>query len=108
DPFGGSHATGISADGRYVVFGSDAPNLARHDTNHAQDIFVRDRIAGTTRRVSTPPQVRRPTPARMSRRSPPTGAMWPSPRPPPTWHAATPTASRTSSSATAPPGRHGG
>jgi len=52
DPFGGSHATGISADGRYVVFGSDAPNLARHDTNHAQDIFVRDRIAGTTRRVS--------------------------------------------------------
>jgi Tol biopolymer transport system component len=52
DPFGGSHATAVSADGRYVVFRSDAPNLVRHDTNHAQDIFVRDRIGHTTRRVS--------------------------------------------------------
>ena len=52
DPFGGSHATAISAAGRYVVFRSDAPNLVRHDTNHAQDIFVRDLIAHTTRRVS--------------------------------------------------------
>jgi len=52
NPFGGSHATAISADGRYVVFRSDAPNLARHDTNRAQDIFVRDLIAHTTRRVS--------------------------------------------------------
>ena len=52
DPFGGSHATAVSADGRYVVFRSDAPNLARHDTNHAQDIFVRDLIAHTTHRVS--------------------------------------------------------
>lgn len=52
DPFGGSHATAISADGRYVVFRSDAPNLVRRDTNHAQDIFVRDLIAHTTHRVS--------------------------------------------------------
>lgn len=52
DAFGGSHATAISGDGRYVVFRSDAPNLVRHDTNHAQDIFVRDLVAHTTRRVS--------------------------------------------------------
>jgi Tol biopolymer transport system component len=52
DPFGGSHAGGISGDGRYVVFRSDAANLVADDTNHAQDIFVRDRTTGRTRRVS--------------------------------------------------------
>ncbi|HEY2868776.1 MAG TPA: hypothetical protein VGJ11_04670 [Gaiellales bacterium] len=52
DPFGGSHATAISGAGRYVVFRSDAPSLVPHDTNHAQDIFVRDLIAHTTRRMS--------------------------------------------------------
>jgi Tol biopolymer transport system component len=52
DAFGGSHATAISGDGRYIVFRSDAPNLVRHDTNRAPDIFVRDLIARTTRRMS--------------------------------------------------------
>lgn len=42
----------ISNDGRYVVFSSYASNLVPGDTNGAQDIFVRDRIAGTTIRVS--------------------------------------------------------
>ena len=42
----------ISPDGRYVVFGSDATNLVPEDTNSAQDIFVRDTVAGTTWRVS--------------------------------------------------------
>jgi Tol biopolymer transport system component len=42
----------ISADGRYVVFTSRAANLVRHDTNGVMDVFVRDRKAGTTERVS--------------------------------------------------------
>jgi hypothetical protein len=42
---------GISANGRYVVFLSDASNLAAGDTNHYADVFVRDRSAGTTRRI---------------------------------------------------------
>ena len=42
----------ISADGRYVAFQSDASDLVANDTNGAQDVFVRDRQLGTTRRVS--------------------------------------------------------
>jgi len=42
----------ISSDGRYVAFGSDATNLVPRDTNGARDVFVRDRVAGTTTRVS--------------------------------------------------------
>jgi Tol biopolymer transport system component len=42
----------ISADGRLVVFGSSASNLVPGDTNERNDAFVRDRLAGTTRRVS--------------------------------------------------------
>jgi Tol biopolymer transport system component len=42
----------ISADGRYVVFDSAASNLVAGDTNNTPDIFVRDRLNGTTERVS--------------------------------------------------------
>ena len=42
----------ISDDGRYVCFSSTATNLVAGDTNGAYDIFVRDRQAGTTERVS--------------------------------------------------------
>ncbi|HCA95258.1 MAG TPA: hypothetical protein DEP38_11580, partial [Cyanobacteria bacterium UBA9226] len=42
----------ISADGRYVVFSSDASNLVSGDTNNAPDIFVRDLQTNTTRRIS--------------------------------------------------------
>ncbi|MEN3360295.1 MAG: hypothetical protein V7637_4277 [Mycobacteriales bacterium] len=42
----------LSADGRYTAFVSAATNLVPGDTNGVQDVFVRDRIAGTTRRVS--------------------------------------------------------
>lgn len=42
----------ISADGRYVTFASSSTNLVPGDTNGVFDIFVRDRIAGTTERVS--------------------------------------------------------
>lgn len=52
DPFGGSAAEGISADGRYVVFRSDAANLVPGDTNGALDVFVHDRKTGRTSRVS--------------------------------------------------------
>lgn len=42
----------ISADGRYVAFESDATTLVPGDSNDATDIFVRDRLAGTTVRIS--------------------------------------------------------
>jgi Tol biopolymer transport system component len=42
----------ISADGRYVAFASRATNLVPHDTNRTQDVFIHDRLTGTTRRVS--------------------------------------------------------
>ena len=42
----------ISADGRYVAFGSDADNLVAGDTNGQQDVFVHDRVTGVTTRVS--------------------------------------------------------
>ena len=42
----------ISADGRYVAFDSTASNLVAGDTNGVQDIFVHDRVTGTTTHVS--------------------------------------------------------
>ncbi|HET9911888.1 MAG TPA: hypothetical protein VFQ13_08360 [Anaerolineales bacterium] len=42
----------ISGDGRFVVFDSYATNLVPGDTNAQGDIFVRDTLLGTTRRVS--------------------------------------------------------
>ncbi|WP_341719596.1 hypothetical protein QQG74_07685 [Micromonospora sp. FIMYZ51] len=47
-----SYAPAISADGRFVAFVSDATNLVSGDTNGVADIFLRDRQAGTTVRVS--------------------------------------------------------
>jgi len=51
NPDGGSAALGISADGRYVLFRSDAPNLVPGDRNAKSDAFVRDRATGKTRRI---------------------------------------------------------
>ena len=48
----GSRDTAISSSGRYVVFNSDATNLVAGDTNSVRDVFLRDRTAGTTIRVS--------------------------------------------------------
>lgn len=45
----------ISADGRYVVFDSDATTLVPGDSNDTTDVFVRDRLTGTTARVSVTP-----------------------------------------------------
>ncbi len=42
----------ISADGRFVAFGSAATNLVGGDLNYASDVFVHDRQSGVTERVS--------------------------------------------------------
>lgn len=42
----------ISADGRYVVFASRGSNLVPGDNNNRQDVFLRDRVHGTTTRIS--------------------------------------------------------
>jgi Tol biopolymer transport system component len=42
----------ISADGRFVVFASDASNLVEGDINGKTDIFVRDRLTGITEHIS--------------------------------------------------------
>ena len=52
---GNSQYPAISADGRYVAFASFAGNLAPGDTNHVQDVFVRNLVAEKTRRVSVGP-----------------------------------------------------
>jgi Tol biopolymer transport system component len=55
---GGAQANGfsgdakISANGRFVVFNSDATNLVPNDTNNRQDVFIRDLKTKTTRRIS--------------------------------------------------------
>ncbi len=48
DPSGDCEAPSISADGRYVAFQSDAPNLVASDPNGKLDVFVRDLLNGTT------------------------------------------------------------
>jgi len=45
-------APSISADGRFVAFHSSASDLVPGDTNNYWDVFVRDRVAGTTVRAS--------------------------------------------------------
>ncbi len=49
---GASSRPSISASGQFVAFESVATDLIGSDTNGISDIFVRDRVAGTTVRVS--------------------------------------------------------
>jgi len=49
---GSSYGPMMSADGRHVVFSSDATNLVASDTNGVADVFLRDLRAGTTVRAS--------------------------------------------------------
>ncbi|MEM1449006.1 MAG: hypothetical protein AAGI22_07820 [Planctomycetota bacterium] len=42
----------VSDSGRFVAFTSEATNLVAGDTNNEQDVFLRDREAGTTVRCS--------------------------------------------------------
>jgi len=44
--------TSISANGRFVAFISEANNLVPDDSNNSADVFVHDRLHGTTERVS--------------------------------------------------------
>jgi Tol biopolymer transport system component len=45
-------AAAISADGRFVAYDSNSTNLVRGDSNRVHDVFVRDRLRGTTVRAS--------------------------------------------------------
>jgi Tol biopolymer transport system component len=47
-----SRGATISADGRFVAFHSESPNLVSGDTNESADVFVHDLVTRTTRRVS--------------------------------------------------------
>lgn len=49
---GSSYPGGISDDGQVVAFESGASNLVAADSNNDYDVFVRDRAAATTTRVS--------------------------------------------------------
>ncbi len=51
-PESDSALSGISADGRFIVFESISADLVAGDTNGAHDVFVRDLAAGTLSRVS--------------------------------------------------------
>ena len=44
----------ISDDGRFVAFASDATNLVPGDDNGVTDVFLRDRLNGTTIRIEPP------------------------------------------------------
>jgi len=46
----------ISADGRYIVFTSQATNLVDNDTNGDTDVFLHDQLLETTLRVSVSSQ----------------------------------------------------
>lgn len=49
---GDSDGAKISRNGRLVAFISSANNLVEDDSNDRSDAFVRDRVSGTTKRVS--------------------------------------------------------
>lgn len=49
---GASLSGAVSANGRFIVFESAASNLVAGDTNAASDIFLRDRLFGTTECLS--------------------------------------------------------
>jgi Tol biopolymer transport system component len=52
DGVGFGNSLGITGDGRFVVFSSIAGDLVPGDTNGRSDVFLRDRQANTTTRVS--------------------------------------------------------
>jgi Tol biopolymer transport system component len=49
---GDSRVSGISSNGRFVVFDSDASDLVAGDNNGVSDVFVHDLLTATTTRVS--------------------------------------------------------
>ncbi len=53
-PLLASFAPRISADGRFVAFISESPDITPTDTDFLQDVFVRELSTGATTRISTP------------------------------------------------------
>ena len=103
---GYSASATFSADGRYVVFESEASNLVAGDTNNMLDVFVKDLQTGAIQRASTDAAgVRAITATPAPPGSPPTAATWRSIAAPATWWPATPTVATTSSSRTCRPAR---
>lgn len=51
----GGYGADFTADGRFVVFTSEANNLVAGDTNGRRDAFLRDRLLGTTERMTMAP-----------------------------------------------------
>jgi hypothetical protein len=51
-PNGSSDSPGISADGRYVAYRSFANNCVPNDINDVSDVFLYDRLTGTTMLLS--------------------------------------------------------
>ena len=49
---GDSYTGGVSADGRFVAFSSEAANLVVGDSNGVSDVFLYDTVSATTTRVS--------------------------------------------------------
>jgi CSLREA domain-containing protein len=49
---GASFNASISREGRFVAFESEATNLVDLDNNNRTDVFLTDRVTGTTQRVS--------------------------------------------------------
>ena len=58
EPDGPSSWPAISDDGRFVAFTSEASNLVKGDRNGEADVFVHDRLTGTTELVSRRPDGR--------------------------------------------------
>lgn len=52
EPDGHCNRPSVSADGRWVVFQSGATNLVPGDTNGVIDVFLHDRVTGTTSRIN--------------------------------------------------------
>jgi len=52
---GDSRASALTDNGRFIAMTSSADNLVSPDTNIAPDVFIRDRVASTTTRVSVGP-----------------------------------------------------
>lgn len=46
------YLSALSADGRYAAFMTSASGVVPGDTNGSNDLFLRDRVAGTTERIS--------------------------------------------------------
>ena len=103
--FGDSGLPTLSAHGRFVTFVSSAGNLVPDDDNGVQDLFLRDRVSGTTERINRPREASSPmsvsTPCVARRRSPPTGGTLHTPQRPRISTQLTPTTSPTSTSTTA-------